>query len=108
MKDMQLPISEHIMIGLELCAMRERLCLLGVKVSGCQDQILRNSARNAAFAIDKLRDLLNEQVISIAPPSHSSIASRIYDCTERLHYLRETDGAQLIGERILGIDANAA
>ncbi len=99
-----LPIEEHVLIGLELCAMRERLCMLGIITSNTYGHTMGSSARYAACAIDRLRELLNEHIVATLPQAHAIVASRIYNCTEHLHYLREIDDAARIGYRILGIN----
>ena len=98
-----LSLDEHTLIGLELCAMRERLRILAIRINTFYGKEIGNSGRLAADAVDRFRDVLSDQILQICPKPYESKISSVYHCTERLNALREEKDVQLIGERILGI-----
>jgi hypothetical protein len=97
------PLDEHVLIGLELCAMRERLKILATRIADRYSEEIGRSCRKAADAVDLFREVMNEQVRQSCPAQYAGKVVGIYYCTERLSALREEGAIQLIGARILGI-----
>jgi hypothetical protein len=103
MEPKPLPIDEHALIGLELCAMRERLSILALRIDNSYGKEIGNSGRKAAAAVDSFREVMNEQVERACPTSYAGKLNGVYHCTERLSALRQENDAHFIGARILGI-----
>lgn len=103
MESKPLPIDEHALIGLELCAMKERLSILALRIDHSYGKVIGNSGRKAAAAVDSFREVMNEQVLQACPAPYLGKLSGVYHCTDRLSALRQGNDVQLIGERILGI-----
>ena len=98
-----LSLDEHTLIGLELCAMRERLSILAIRINNCYGKEVGNSGRMAADTVDRFRDALNDQILQICPKPYEAKMSSVYHCSEQLNALREENGVHHIGARILGI-----
>ena len=99
----QLSLDEHALIGLELCAIRERLRILAIRIDACYGTSVGTAGRSAAHAVDTFREVLTGQVLQSCPPAYAGVVSGAYHCTERLRDLREKRDLKTIGERILGI-----
>jgi len=98
-----LSLDEHTLIGLELCAVRERLRMLAILINNSYGKEIGNSGRLAADAVDRFRDALSDQILQVCPKPYAAKVSSVYHCSERLNALREENGVQIIGARILGI-----
>lgn len=98
-----LSLDEHTLIGLELCAIRERLRILAIRIDSSYGKPVGTVGRSAADAVDAFRDALTGQIMQSCPPAYAGSVSRVYHCTERLQALREDRDLKTIGDRLLGI-----
>ncbi len=103
MESKPLSLDEHSLIGLELCAIRERLRILSIRIDGSYGRPVGTLGRSAAHAVDAFRDVLTLQILQSCPPAYLGTVSTVYSCTERLQTLREARGLKTIGDRLLGI-----
>jgi hypothetical protein len=103
MEGKALSLDEHALIGLELCAMRERLRILAIRIDNSYGKPVGTVGRQAADAVDSFREVMTGQILQTCPPAYAGTVSGVYHCTERLHALREGRDLKIIGERILGI-----
>ena len=98
-----LSLDEHTLIGLELCAMRERLSILAIRIDNRYGKTIGNVSRKAAEAVDSFREVMTGQILQSCPPAYAGTVSGVYHCAERLQALREDRDLKTIGDRILGI-----
>ena len=98
-----LPLNEHALIGLELCAIRERLIILASIIGNSYGREVGNAGRKAAAAVDSFREVMNEQVQQACPAPYAGKLTGVYHCTELLSALRQENDVHIIGARILGI-----
>ncbi len=98
-----LSLDEHTLIGLELCAIRERLRILAICIDTSYGRPVGTVGRTAADAVDAFREVLTGQVLQSCPPAYAGAVSGVYHCTERLQALREERDLKTIGDRILGL-----
>ena len=98
-----LTLNEHKLIGLELCAIRERLRILAIRIDGSYGRVVGTVGRSAAHAVDAFRDVLTDKIIQTCPPAYVGAIASVYSCTERLQALREERDLKIISDRILGI-----
>ena len=102
MEPKPISLDEHSLIGLELCAMRERLRILAMRIDAGYGRSVGCAGRTAA-AVDAFRDVLTSRVMESCPPAYVGPVAGVYHCTERLQALREERDLKVIGDRLLGI-----
>ena len=103
MEPKPISLDEHSLIGLELCAMRERLRILAKRIGNSHGKHVGNFGSRAADAVDAFREVLTREIMQTCPPAYSGSVSGVYNCTERLQALRDGRDLKIISNRILGI-----
>jgi hypothetical protein len=98
-----MPLDEHALIGLELCAMSERLWILAGRITNCYGPPVGNLGYLAVEAVDRFRDALSHQLLQVCPKPYEAEVGSVYHCADRLKALRSEHELQIIGQRILGI-----
>jgi hypothetical protein len=98
-----LSLDEHTLIGLELCAIRERLRMISLRIDTSYGRPVGTVGRTAADAVDALREALTRQILQTCPPEYAGTVSSVYQCTERLQALREERDLKTISDRLLGL-----